>query len=176
MTPTFNNVTYRGYTDSAPYPPIRVKARNKGYANILMDDFSGPKGEFTAMSMYFYQHYIAGENTGDYGTMVMRIAIAEMHHMEILAAVIRELGGNPVFRSSTGPNERYWNSRNINYSRDLCTSLQIALEGETNAISSYKKHAGMIDDPFVKNILERIIGDERLHRSYISQMIETYCK
>lgn len=176
MTPTFNNVTYRGYTDSAPYPPIKIQAPNKEYADILMDDFAGPKGEFTAMSMYFYQHYIADEETGDYGTMVMRIAVAEMHHMEILASVIRKLGGNPVFRSSKESNERYWNAKNIDYSRSICTSLQIALEGETNAIITYGKHVEMIDDPFIKNILERIIGDERLHRSYIYQMIETYCK
>ena len=176
MTPTFKNVTYRGYTDSAPYPPIKVKAPNKEYADILMDDFAGPKGEFSAMSLYFYHHYTFGEDAGDYGAMAMHIAIAEMHHMEILAAVIRKLGGNPVFRGSKESNGRYWNAKNLDYSQSLCAGLQIALEGETNAIAAYGKHAELIDDPFVKNILERIIGDERLHRSYIHQMIETYCK
>lgn len=174
MTPTSNNVVYKGYSDASPYPPIKVQAPNKEYANLLMDDFAGPKGEFSAMSMYFYHHYTAGEDTGEYGVMAMRIAIAEMHHMDILASIIDKLGGDPVFRSSTKTNEQYWNAKDLVYSRDLHESLQIALEGETNAIATYLKHLKMIDDPFVKYIIERIIVDERLHRSYISQMLDTY--
>jgi bacterioferritin len=176
MAPTNNNVIYKGYADSSPYPAIKVSSPNKQYADLLMDDFAGPKGEFTAMSMYFYQHYIASYESGDYGVMVMRIAIAEMHHMDILSAVIRQLGGNPVFRGGSNSGGKYWTSRNIVYSHDLCKSLQIALQGETGAIESYENHIKMIDDPYIKNILERIISDERLHKNYIAQMITTYCK
>ncbi len=176
MMPTSNNVIYRGYTDSSPYPPIKVEAPNKEYADILMDDFAGPKGEFTAMSLYFYQHYTAGENTGDYSETILRIAIAEMHHMDILGTVIRKLGGNPVFRSSANPRPQYWYSKDVPYSLDFCESLQYALEGETNAIKTYIRHGELIKDPYVKNIIERIIVDERLHRSYIYHMIEMNCK
>lgn len=176
MTPTSNNVIYRGYSDSSPYPPIRVQAQNKDYADLLMDDLAGPKGEFTATSMYLYQHSVAAENTGDYSVTILRIAIAELHHMDILGATIRALGGNPVFQSSTRLNARYWNAKEVFYSSDLCKSLRAALDGETNAIETYGRHIQMIGDPYVKNILERIVVDERLHHNYIYHMIENYCK
>jgi len=176
MAPTNNNVIYRGYTDSAPYPPIKVLSPNKQYADLLMDDFAGPKGEFSAMSLYFYQHYVASEESGDYGVMVMRIAIAEMNHLNILSSVIRQLGGNPVFRGGSDSGGKYWTSRNIVYSHDLCKSLQVALEGETGAIESYEKHIKLIDDRYIKNILERIILDEKLHKNYIMQTMAVYCK
>ncbi|HHV33068.1 MAG TPA: bacterioferritin [Clostridiales bacterium] len=176
MTPTSNKVIYRGYSDSSPYPPIKVQAPNRDYADLLMDDLAGPSGEFTAMSLYFYQHSVADKQFGDYSIMTMRIAIAELHHMDILSSVIRELGGNPVFQSSTRSNARYWSAKNVVYSSDLCKSLRIALDGETNAIETYGRHIQMIDDPYLKNILERIVVDERLHRSYIYHMIEEYCR
>ncbi len=175
MAVTSNHVIYRGYTDSSPYPPIRIQAPNKDYANILMDDLAGPKGEFTAMSMYFYQHNMAGKDSGDYGAVIMRIAIAELHHMDILTAVIRKLGGNPQFRGSSKSNKRYWNANSVSYSQDLCKSLKIALEGENHAIEAYQNHIQIIEDPYIKNILTRIVVDEKLHKSYITQMIEKYC-
>jgi Mn-containing catalase len=174
MAGTSSQVVYRGYTDSSPYPPIRVAGRNERYAELLMDDFAGPKGEFTAMSLYFYQHYTAGEGVGDYGVMTMRIAIAELNHMNILSAVIRRLGGNPVFRGGPDTNCKKWTAGSVPYAQDLGKSLRIALEGETNAIESYRRHAEMIDDPFVKSIVARILLDEELHRSYIAKMLAAY--
>lgn len=174
MAGTSSQVVYRGYTDASPYPPVRVTAPNRRYADLLMDDFAGPKGEFTAMSLYFYQHYTAGEKTGGYGVMAMRIAVAEMNHMKILSSVIRKLGGNPAFRGGMNTNCRMWTAGNVPYERDPAKSLRIALEGERNAIENYRQHIGMIDDPFVKGILQRILLDEELHRSYLAKMTEAY--
>ncbi|QAT49592.1 bacterioferritin [Caproiciproducens sp. NJN-50] len=171
MAQTSSKVIYRGYTDSSPYPPAKVSAPNKQYANLLMDDFAGPKGEFTAMSTYFYHHYTAAETTGDYGVMTMRIAIAEMNHMNILSSLIGQLGGEPVFRGGFNSGGKYWTSRNVLYTQDLKQKLQNALEGEIKAIENYQKHITLIDDPLIKKVLERIILDEELHKSYIIQTI-----
>lgn len=171
MAQTTGKVIYRGYTDSSPYPPAKVTAPNKQYANLLMDDFAGPKGEFTAMSTYFYHHYTADETAGDYGVMTMRIAVAEMNHMNILSSLIRQLGGDPVFRGGSNSGRNDWTARNVFFSRNLRQKLQNALDGEINAIASYQKHILLIDDPLIKNVLKRIILDEELHKSYITQTI-----
>lgn len=176
MAQTSNKVIFRGYTDSSPYPPVEVSAPNKQYANLLMDDFAGPKGEFTAMSTYFYHHYTADDKADNYGVMTMRIAIAEMNHMNILSSLICQLGGNPAFRGGFNSGERYWTSRNVFYSQDLREKLQNALEGEIKAVENYRKHIALIDDPCVKKVLERIILDEELHKSYIMQMIAAHAK
>lgn len=176
MARTSSKVLYRGYTDSSPYPAAKVSAPNKRYADLLMDDFAGPKGEFTAMSTYFYHHYTADDASGDYGIMTMRIAVAEMNHMNILSSLICQLGGNPVFRGGSAVNGKYWTSRTVFYSEDLMLKLQNALEGEINAIASYQKHILLIDDPDIKKVLERIILDEELHKSYIEGMIAAYGK
>lgn len=176
MAQTSGKVLYRGYTDSSPYPPAQVSSPNKQYANLLMEDFAGPKGEFTAMSTYFYHHYTADETAGDYGVMAMRIAVAEMNHMNILSSLIRQLGGDPVFRGGLNSNGRYWTAGTVFYGQDLRQKLQNALEGEINAIASYQKHIALISDPQIKKVLERILLDEELHKSYVTQMIAAHLR
>lgn len=174
MEGTSSRVVCRGYTDPAPYPPIQVTAPDARYADLLMDDFAGPKGEFTAAGTYFYQHCAVEKKAGGYGVMSMRIAVAEMNHMRILSAVILKLGGNPVFRGGSAVNCRQWTAGNVICTRDPKKAFLVALEGENGAIAGYRRHLEQIGDPCVKKIIARILLDEELHKSYLEKMLAAY--
>lgn len=168
-------VTYHGYADPSPYPAVRVLAKNRQYANLLLDSYAGPRGEFSAMSQYFYQRFACGGPDG-FGVMSMRIGIAELHHMELLASAILLLGGDLPFHGSIPVNRQYWSARNIHYGKNLCDMLQSSYRGEKNTIRSYEDQARRIEDPYVRAVLHRIVVDEELHARYLKQMIQKHCQ
>ena len=45
-----------------PYSKPRIERSNVEYANIFLQDYSGVVSEFTAISLYVYQHVEAKEN------------------------------------------------------------------------------------------------------------------
>lgn len=169
------NVVYHGYSDPSPYPEIRVLSQNRQYANLLLDSYAGPQGEFSAMSQYFYQRFASGGSDG-FGLMSMRIGIAELHHMEMLAGVILLLGGTLPFHGSIPSNRQFWTARNIHYGKNLCDMLQSSYNGELRAIRNYENSAQRIEDPYVRAIIHRIVIDEQLHARYLQQMIQKHCK
>lgn len=161
-----------GYADPSPYPEIRVAAPNMSYAQLLMEDYAGAVSEFTAINQYLYHYFVTKESNHEVGKLLENVAITEMLHMEMLAELILLLGGNPVFRGS-----RYlWNPRMVYYGNDFCGRLKADLDSEYKAIQNYQIHIRMIDDPYVKNVLGRIILDEQVHVQLFKQAIEKYCQ
>lgn len=160
-----------GYADPSPYPEITVLEPSRYYAHLLMEDYAGVDSEETAINQYIYHHFVI--NDTDVADMIKRIAITEMHHLEILADLILALGGNPVMKGSGG---RYWNASFVNYESDLCDRLRADLKSEYKAIQDYENHIRLIDDPHVKEILRRIVLDERLHAEFFRKALKKHCR
>ncbi|MGO0882248.1 manganese catalase family protein [Clostridioides difficile] len=97
----YNMHKRKGYSSDEPYPEIKVLGKNKYYAELLMDDYSGVASEFTSVTQYLYYGFDLDENHKELSEMWINIPITEMLHMEILAKTIRLLGGNPVYRGSS---------------------------------------------------------------------------
>jgi len=69
---------------------------------------------------------------------------------------------NFLLQNSLG-NENYWNAGLVNYSTDLQKMLSLDIIMEQKAIGQYLKHRNLIDDINIKNLLDRIILDEKAH-------------
>ncbi len=161
----------------APYPEIRVSGRNPYFARLLLEDYAGHSGELTAINQYMYHHFVLESGHEEVADLLSCIGLVEMHHLEILAETILELGVDPRYRIIEGNGtERYWDSSFVFYGTTLCDRLTADLAGEWAAIANYCKHQQMITDPFVNQILERIILDELHHVRLFNQMIERYCQ
>lgn len=165
-----------GYSSDEPYPEIKVLGPNKYYAELLMDDYAGVSSEFTSVNQYLYHNFDLDETHGELSEMWINISITEMLHMEILAKTIRLLGGNPVYRGSTSSCGAYWNGGFVCYGNSICNRLKLDLHLEHVAINNYYKDISLIEDPYIKAILNRIILDEKLHVSLFEKAIEKYCK
>ena len=164
------------YTSPIPYPEIKVEKPNIHYAEILMDDYAGLISEFSAISQYIYHSYdFVSEKHKELSHMWISIAEVEMHHLNMIAQVITLLGGNPKFRGSKSTNNAPWNGTFVYYGDNICSQLKADLNSEVLAINQYKNHMELIDDKYIKAIIERIILDEKVHILYFQEALKKYC-
>lgn len=165
----------RAYSDPSPYPPVRVLKANPQYACLLQDDYAGVVSEFTAISQYLYHHFFFKKINPELGELLEQVSIVEMYHMELLAETIIALGGNPQIIGSFSTGGNFWNGSFIYYGSQLCDQLKADIDAEYKAIEEYYKHIQMIDDPYVKAILQRIIADEQVHIRLFNHALIRFC-
>lgn len=163
------------YSDPSPYPQIKVSRPNPHYAELLMDDYAGMVSEFSAISQYLYHHYFFKEIDPELGELLEGVSIIEMYHMEILAEIIRKLGGNPVIRGAESTRGNFWNGSYVRYGSQLCEQLKSDIDIEYEAIAAYRKHICLIQDRSVQAILHRIILDEIVHIRHFNRALLKFC-
>lgn len=151
------------------YPEVMVTSKNRITANILQNLYSDCDSETEAVLGYTYQHYITKPMEEDIAEIFGKIAINEMHHHELLGETIVKLGGVPY----------YVNSRNmpfrigcINPTRNLKDILRNNIKGEENAIKSYEMAITRIDNDSIKDLLRRILEDEKVHLKTLQTILE----
>ena len=157
-----------------PYPEPRVKGRNRYYASLLLEDYAGLVSETTAINQYFY-HYLTFYQYPDLAELEECVAIIEMYHMELLGKTIRLLGVAPRLRTLTQKRPVYWDGSYVYYGRGICDRLAADIRAELGAIRQYKKHYQLIDDPYIRELLERIILDEQHHLKLFREAAAKYC-
>ncbi len=159
---------------SEPYPPIRVECPNPEYARLLFDDYAGMVSEMTAINQYLFHHYDMPEQFADVVELLEGVAIVEMRHMEMLAELIKLLGQPPMYMDGQG---RFWNACYVPYlPGNPCEQLQSDIEAEQAAIQTYRQHIQLIDDRYIRAILERIIQDEELHLRLFTKAYQRHCR
>ena len=159
-----------------PYPEPRVAAPNPYYANLLLEDYAGVVSEMTAINQYLYHHFTFGEGFDELTELVECIAIIEMKHLELLAETILLLGVAPEFRTLSANTPVYWKAEYVYYGHNVCDRLASDIAAETQAIQSYRQHQQLIDDPHIKQLLERIILDEQFHLQLFRAAFAKYCR
>ena len=153
-----------------PYPPMEVAERNLTYAKILARDYAGTVSEMTAITQYVYHNLDIGNK--EVSDLMMCIARVEMHHLHMLGTLIKKLGGDPRYEVESN----YWNAGFVKYGRNMCQQITLDIDAEYAAIRQYKLHLTYIDDPFVKEVIKRIIMDEEYHIKLFTGVYEKYCK
>ena len=156
------------------YPPIKVLECNPRYAQILLESYAGETSELTAITLYLYQHHDIERRFPEFSSEIEDIAIVEMHHLDILAQLIKLLGGDPRYHSSNGT---LWSPKNVSYhTGDPHRQLITNIEAEKAAIRQYRQQIIEICDPHVQRILERIIQDEASHLKTFEKLLDRFCK
>lgn len=161
-----------GYADPSPYPEVKVIAPNQYYAKIIMDDYAGKISEFTAISQYLYHNFSLKSKYKELAEILENISITEMHHMEMLATMIKLLGYESIFKNSSNV---FWNANYVYYGENVCDKLKADLKSEFDAIDIYESNIKTIDDPYIQIVLKRIILDEKVHVKIFEEQIKKYC-
>ncbi len=134
---------------------------------MLYDDFSGEEGELTAITQYIYEH-IEFKCESQISNILLKIAIEEMRHVEILGEIIKKLGGKPIYINSQ---KQYWTSENVKYNfSNLDEMLEYNVKAEEKAIEGYKKAIIYTNNMYLKNVFERIILDEQKHKEIFMKL------
>jgi len=155
------------YRADCPYPKLKVKRPNKKYGNLLLEAYGGKCSETTAITQYVSHNFYSGDNT-ELRNALKYISIVEMHHLNMLGDLIRQLGVRPKFKSVKC--NQYWNGSFVNYDTDVKKMIRADIKGEREAIALYKKLICQIDDEGIRKLLRRIIMDEMKHIEVLSAL------
>lgn len=157
--------------DQSPYPPVEVTAPNEGFARLLLDAFAdGPAAELTAVTQYIHHHLTIPDHR--VARLELCIALVEMFHLGMIGELIEKLGLDPRYWRT---NKAWWQGGEVAYGTDLCDQLLRDIESEKAAINAYLRLIGEIDDPKVRRVLERIVGDEQVHLMLFRQAFAAIC-
>lgn len=153
-----------------PYPKLRNIGKNSQYATMLYEDFGGKCGEVTAIMTYIYQHLIIQDI--DIAQIMKKIAVVEMHHLDLIGSLIKMLGKDPKYMDN---NYMYWNADTIDYEKkDIRSLMKMNIQSEQEAIANYLKAKRYTRNQSVRNLLDRIILDEQSHIQVFEGIIKKY--
>lgn len=159
-----------------PYPSLKDIKYNPDNAKILQSDFSGINGEYTTISVYTYQHLWFSDKKQEFSETIRNIAIVEMHHLDLLGKAIIKMGGDPRYRYYNRTSAySYWSASLVSYEKNLKNIILENIESEQKAISNYSQHIKIIKDEKVKELLTRIILDEKKHVLTFENLYKKYC-
>ncbi|MGL4772152.1 MAG: ferritin-like domain-containing protein [Clostridium sp.] len=160
------------YESTKPYPEVKIKCKNKKYAEIISNDFAGAVSEMTATTQYVNHHIRCEEINEEIGEALLGISMVEMKHLEILGELILKLGGEPYYGRVKKDKFQCWTPKFINYGKDIKNMIKSDIQGEVEAIAQYKKHIEEIEDKNIQRILERIIEDEEVHIEVLDGLLK----
>lgn len=162
------------YAAAGPYPPIRVQELNPAYARMLKMDADSARSEVTSSMQYIYQSWVLSLQNEALSEMLRGIAIVEMRHLDILGRLIAQLGGNPGYAVLQQGRPVSWNGSMVSYTQQPDRMLEGNILLEQHAVDTYTQQIAHIKDPYVVDVLKRILLDEQLHlelfRSSLQQL------
>ncbi|MCL5065107.1 MAG: rubrerythrin [Firmicutes bacterium] len=116
-------------------------------------------GEHDAI-LYYVTH--AWTVVRQHGQQILEIANDEMRHFKWLGHAISQLGGIPdLTPPSIGP---------VSTAQ---SALQTDVDAEIHAIHQYQEHTELIEDARIKQLLQRIIVDERDHLRQFQELLDS---
>lgn len=162
-----NNCSFAGLKPimvDLPYPEIKVRRRNREYADLLRVDYCGFVSELSAITQYINnENRICAERCSMARTL-LGIAMAEMMHLQKLGELIVLLGGDIDFSAKTNNGcLKLWTPEYLSIPERVEQMLAADIEAEKEAIRQYEMHINRINDDCVNAVLRRIILDEEYH-------------
>ena len=155
-----------------PYPPVQAETHQRDYAYAMLSNIGSSNSEMSAVSRYFYNSVITNSDYGDFARCFHKIAIVEMHHLNIFATLALQSGADPRLWSLQGRRMAYWTPGFNNYPREIRAIIESSIRDEENAIRKYTRQSQTIRDVNIVENLNRIILDEQLHIETLQSMLE----
>lgn len=156
-----------------PYPSIKVERKNPELAYKIFELYAGRVSELSAVCQYSFQDIYLNEYK-ELSEILKSIAMVEMRHVSILGKLIEALGLIPYYVTYKNNKPIPWNSDYVDFTTNYRNMLVNDIRIEKEAINDYEKIINMTNDPNVKNIINRIILDEKRHIEIFSKLLLQY--
>lgn len=153
--------------------PVEIPEPNFTYATWLFDAYAGSDSELTAITTYLYQAVVL--DRPEFDALWRPIAYDELRHLEQLAIALRFLGVDPRYGAFKKGRWVDWRSRNVNYTTDLCSMLDMNMEDEAKAHLHYMELAEKIPIPEIQQILMQMATDEQRHYQCFAEAKQQFC-
>ncbi len=140
---------------------------------VISPAYASSTGELNAILQYFY-HYFNFDKQGykEYARDLESIAIAEMLHLEILGRTIMALGAQPIYCQNPPTAFNFYSAKYVTYSRNLVNMIEDDILGERHAIAQYSKMLCRLKNAQLKDIVSRILEDEKLHLEKLKEILQ----
>ena len=173
----FESINYSDFEVKTPYPEITNTQKDEKIIPYLIDSYAGGKSELTAITQYSYQSFITKPNKNYIGLseILIRIAMKEMHHLEILSQIIISQGVNPKFCKYIDNNYNIcqsWSTKDVRYITDVKEFIEYNIKLEEGAIREYTEIVNTATNPNIAEIISRIIQDEESHIEIFNKILE----
>ncbi len=160
-----------------PYPEIMVTSLPFEVIAKIKKLYADRRSELTSVMQYIYQHFILGSAEGldNISHAMEDIAVKEMEHYEMLAKILVGCGVDPkncVYIDNNIDICDYWKASYVNYTRDFIDIFEKDIILEQAGINSYLELVEMTDNENLKEIIDRIIEDEKSHIAYFKAVLE----
>lgn len=158
-------------TVSFDFPTLDDVSKDAYSLRIISPAYASRLSELNTTLQYIY-HYFFFERAGDReaATLIMRIALCEMIHLELLGKAVLRLGAAPVYTSFPPDCFSFYSTKYVSYSGSLKNMIEDDIIGERLAISGYEKMLTRLKNPAVKSLIERVLQDEKLHLSELEKL------
>lgn len=152
---------------NAPYPSVENVRKNPTDAKKLMNLYGGKISETGAVLTYAYQSYIVKKENPELASMLKQVALVEMKHHELLGTAIYNLGGLPVIAGRNAYYFAAWQNYSVRPEEFLAQNVR----EEEATIREYERVGKLLTAPEVRELLERIAEDEKLHVKLFSESV-----
>ena len=157
------------FTAGKDYPEIVGAKPCERTVRLLYDLRSGRESELTAILQYIYQNEVLAKCNKEVAFILEKIAIVEMHHLELLGDAIIAFGGKPCYIDSDGFD---YNTSSVAYYTDLRSILEKDIKDEEFAVQAYRHTAQMVDNESLRELLNAIADDECVHIKILTALLD----
>ncbi len=154
------------------YPSLDGIKEDLQTLRLISPAYAGREGELTAVLQYVYQSILLGEmKREEFSKELLRIAVCEMHHLEILGTLITKLGAPPVYTACPPYPVGYYSASCVNYAKQPRSMLCADICAEENAISEYERILCRIKNPQAAEVIARLLEDEKEHLKTFNRLL-----
>lgn len=160
-------------TAERPFPTTDGLCRDAYSLRIISSVYATPAGELNAILQYLYHYHMF--NAGgreEFARTIGDIAMAEMLHLRLLGATITALGAPPVYTAAPPAMFNFYSAKFVTYSHSLVCMAEDDVRAEKQAIRGYERMLCMLRNQKVRDIIERILEDERLHLAEFEKILQ----
>lgn len=157
------------------YPTTEGIARDALSLRIISPAYAASASEMTAILQYIYHSYFFDkEGRTDIADTLEGIAVTEMVHLKLLGGTILALGAQPVYTAYPPACFNFYSTKYVSYSCGLKNMLEDDLAGEKHAVRAYECMLSKLKNKQVKEIIARILEDEKLHVTVLEGILQTF--
>lgn len=161
-----------GLSVDSPYPSTEDLGKDRESVRIISPAYADSGSELTAVMQYVFQSVVfSGLQMKQYARILTEIAVAEMHHLDILGDMIYGMGTLPVFTSCPPLRFDFYNTSAVSYASEPVKMIRDDIRGEQEAIRLYQSMVRRLRNEKVSAVISRIILDEQLHLSTLQGIL-----
>ena len=163
----------RPLTLQAEFPTTEGLTPDSYSLAVISPAYASPTGELNTILQYFY-HYFNFDRCGykEIAQTIKSIAIAEMLHLDILGRTITALGAQPVYCQNPPTAFNFYSAKYVTYSRNLVHMIEDDIIAEKKAVSLYSRMLTRLKCDQLKDIISRILQDEKLHLEKFEEILQ----